>query len=307
MSASSGIFKIRRPSEGWYPAHLFVSDRTRWVPAFAGTTAFPAAQWKKIFCIAIAGLLTGCATPYIDKTYTSIGQDSRVQFLILHFTHVDFPTSLKLLTEGEVSSHYLVNNDPPTIYHLVEENRRAYHAGISYWKGATQLNASSIGIEIVNRGYDDTPSGRVWYDYPQAQIDAVIALVKKIVKEHEIKPEHILGHSDIAPGRKVDPGPRFPWKRLADEGLIPWPDASRVAAQKIIFEQQLPDVAWFQQKLSQHGFAVPLNGELDQRTQETVSAFQMKYRQTLFDGIPDAETAALLEVITTPLDTKPKQ
>lgn len=262
---------------------------------------------KKLFCIAMFGLLTGCATPYIDKTYTSIGQDSRVQFLILHYTHVDFPTSLKLLTEGEVSSHYLVNNDPPTIYRLVDENRRAYHAGISYWKGATQLNASSIGIEIVNRGYDDTPSGRVWYDYPQAQIDAVIALVKKIVKEHQIKPERILGHSDIAPGRKVDPGPKFPWKRLADEGLIPWPDASRVAAQKIIFEQQLPAVAWFQQKLSQHGFAVPLNGELDQRTQETVSAFQMKYRQTLFDGIPDAETAALLEVITTPLDAKPKQ
>jgi N-acetylmuramoyl-L-alanine amidase len=245
------------------------------------------------------GLLTGCATPYIDRTYTSIGQDSRVQFLILHYTHVDFPTSLKLLTEGEVSSHYLVNNSPPSIYRLVDENRRAYHAGVSYWKGATQLNASSIGIEIVNRGYDDTPNGRVWYEYPKEQIDTVITLVKKIVKDHQIKPERILGHSDIAPGRKVDPGPKFPWKRLADEGIIPWPDANRVAAQKIIFEQQLPDVAWFQKKLSQHGFAVPLNGELDKRTQDTVSAFQMKYRQALFDGVPDAETAALLEVITT--------
>ena len=255
---------------------------------------------KKLFCIAMFGLLAGCATPYIDKTYTSIGQDSRVQFLILHYTHVDFPTSLKLLTEGEVSSHYLVNDNPPTIYRLVDENRRAYHAGVSYWKGSTQLNASSIGIEIVNRGYDDTPTGRLWYDYPQAQIDAVIALVKKIVKEHQIKPERILGHSDIAPGRKVDPGPRFPWQQLADAGLIPWPDANRVAAKKTIYERQLPDVEWFQQKLSQHGFAVPLNGELDQRTQDTVSAFQMKYRQARFDRLPDAETAALLDVLTTP-------
>ena len=77
-------------------------------------------------------------------------------------------------------------------------------------------------------------------------------------------------------------------------------DANQVAAKKTIYEQQLPDVEWFQQKLSQHGFAVPLNGELDQRTQDTVSAFQMKYRQARFDGLPDAETAALLDVLTTP-------
>ena len=261
---------------------------------------------KKIFSVIIFALLAGCATPYIDRSYTSIGQDSRAQFLILHYTHVDFPTSLKLLTEGQVSSHYLVNNNPPTIYRLVDENRRAYHAGVSYWKGATQLNASSIGIEIVNRGYDDSPAGRIWYDYPQDQIDAVIALVRKIVKDHDIKPERILGHSDIAPGRKVDPGPRFPWKQLADAGLILWPNANMVAEKQAVFAQQLPDVLWFQQKLGVHGFAVPLNGELDKQTQDTMSAFQMKYRQARFDGIPDAETAALLEVLTTPSDVKAK-
>ena len=258
-----------------------------------------------VFCIALFGLV-GCATPYIDRTYNAVSQDSRVQFLILHYTVEDFPTSLKLLTDGQASSHYLVNDNPPTIYQLVDENRRAYHAGISYWKGATQLNASSIGIEIVNRGYNDTPNGRVWYDFPQPQIDAVIALVRKIVKDHQIKPERILGHSDIAPGRKVDPGPRFPWKQLADAGLIPWPDANMVAEKMAVFEQQLPDVLWFQQKLGVHGFAVPLNGELDKRTQDTVSAFQMKYRQTRFDGIPDAETAALLDVLTMPPDVKAK-
>ncbi|MEQ1517402.1 MAG: N-acetylmuramoyl-L-alanine amidase [Usitatibacteraceae bacterium] len=260
-----------------------------------------------IAILAVLAILAGCATPYVDKTYTSVGQDSRAQFLILHYTHEGFPTALKMLTEGNVSSHYLVNSDPPTIYQLVDENRRAYHAGVSYWKGATQLNASSIGIEIVNRGYDDTLTGRVWYDYPQAQIDAVIALVKKIVKEHDIKPDRILGHSDIAPGRKVDPGPKFPWKQLADAGLIPWPDANLVAAKKVGYEQQLPDITWFQQKLAQFGFAVPLNGELDKRTQEVLSTFQMKYRQALIDGVPDAETAALLDVMTMPLEAKPKK
>lgn len=244
--------------------------------------------------------LTGCATPYIDRTYTAIGQDSRAQFLILHYTHSNFEDSLKILTQGQVSSHYLVNRSPPTIYGLVDENRRAYHAGVSFWKGATQLNASSIGIEIVNRGYDDTPTGRVWYDYPQAQIDAVLALVKKIVKDHDIKPERILGHSDIAPGRKVDPGPRFPWQQFADAGLIPWPDAVKVAAKKQDFDQQLPEVLWFQQKLVAHGFSLPLDGTLDKRTTETLSAFQMKYRQSRFDGVPDAETAAILDVLTTP-------
>ena len=131
--------------------------------------------------------------------------------------------------------------------------------------------------------------------------------IEKFVKEHEIKPERILGHSDIAPGRNVDPGPRFPWKQFADAGLILWPDANLVAIKRAGYEQLLPDVAWFQQKLSQHGFAVPLNGELDKRTQETLSAFQMKYRQSRFDGVPDAETAALLDVITTPpAPTQPK-
>ena len=284
----------RRPESS--PSYLRPS--TDWLPAFAGMTA-KVRRFRVAICGALLLALTGCATPYIDRSYTSIGQDSRAQFLILHYTHSNFVESLKILTQGQVSSHYLVNSSPPTIYGLVDENRRAYHAGVSFWKGATQLNASSIGIEIVNRGYDDTPTGRVWYDYPQEQIDAVLALVKKIVKDHDIKPERILGHSDIAPGRKVDPGPKFPWKQFADAGLIPWPDATMVASRQTAFEQQLPEVRWFQQKLVAHGFSLPLDGNLDKRTQETLSAFQMKYRQSRFDGLPDAETAAILDVLTT--------
>ena len=261
---------------------------------------------KHGLCVLVLALLAGCASgPRIDTTYTSRSQDSRAQFLIIHYTAGGFSGSLKWLTEGPVSSHYLVNDKPAAIYGLVDDNRRAYHAGVSSWKGHTQLNASSIGIEIVNRGSTRTADGERWVDYPREQIDAVIALVKKIVKEHDIKPERVLGHSDIAPQRKTDPGPKFPWKRLADEGLILWPDANLVALRRPGFDAQLPDVEWFQRNLAQHGFVVPLHGELDKETRNVIAAFQMKYRPAICDGTPDAETAAMLDVLTSPSATTP--
>lgn len=259
---------------------------------------------KKILLALFIAVLAGCASgPPIDTSYNSVSQDSRVQFLIIHYTAGNFPVSLKTLTEEAVSSHYLVSDNPPTIYRLVDENRRAYHAGVSSWRGHTQLNASSIGIEIVNLGFREGDAGRQWFDYPQAQIDAVIALVKKIVAEHKIKPEHVIGHSDIAPQRKTDPGPRFPWKQLADLGLIEWPDAAQVAARVPQYEQVFPGMQWFQEKLEKHGFAVPRNGELDEPTRRVIAAFQMKYRPSKYDGEPDAETAAMLEVLTSPNGT----
>jgi len=122
--------------------------------------------------------------------------------------------------------------------------------------------------------------------------------VKDIVNRHLIRPEFVLGHSDIAPQRKVDPGPRFPWKRLADEGLIPWPDAAEVARRLPAFQANLPDVLWFQDRLAAHGFVVPLSGILEGETQRVIAAFQMKYRPARYDGVPDAETAAMLDVLT---------
>jgi N-acetylmuramoyl-L-alanine amidase len=246
-------------------------------------------------------LLAGCASgPRIDTTYTSTGQESRVQFLVLHYTVGDFPSALKILTEGPVSSHYLVRDDPPTVYRLVDESRMGWHAGVSSWKGYTQLNASSIGIEIVNLAVEGPPETGYWPEFPPAQVDAVVELVKDIVKRHKIRPDRIVGHSDIAPQRKMDPGPKFPWKRLADEGLIPWPDANTVAQRLPALQAQLPDVLWFQDMLGRHGFAVPNAGELDAATRRVISAFQMKYRPARFDGTPDAETAAILDALVNP-------
>jgi N-acetylmuramoyl-L-alanine amidase len=254
---------------------------------------------KKLAIVLLLGVLAGCASgpPPLDTTFAAASQDSRAQFLIIHFTSEGFESSLKTLTQGPVSAHYLVRDNPPTVYRLVDENRRAYHAGVSSWKGQTALNAASIGIEIVNEGYKGPLETGAWQEYPKAQMDVVVALVKDIVARHEIRPDRILGHSDIAPQRKVDPGPKFPWKRLADEGLIAWPDANEVARRRSNFEQSLPEVLWFQDKLARHGYAVPQTGELDPATRNVLIAFQMRYRPERFDGNPDAQTAAILDVL----------
>ncbi|HUL95059.1 MAG TPA: N-acetylmuramoyl-L-alanine amidase [Usitatibacter sp.] len=250
---------------------------------------------KKLSTFVACILMAGCAAVPggIDTSFTSESQDSRVQFLVIHCTTGDFYESVRTLTHGPVSAHYLVRDDPVTVYRLVDESRRAWHAGDSSWQGNTQLNSASIGIEIVNRG----PHDGTWDDYPPAQIDAVIALVKDIVKRHGIRADRIVGHSDIAPQRKLDPGPRFPWKRLADEGLIPWPDAAQVATNLAEYQSALPDVLWFQQHLDRLGYDTPFTGMLDVETRNVIAAFQMRYRQRLYDGAPDAETAAILEAL----------
>lgn len=258
----------------------------------------------KLLTLAAAALLAACASPtlQIDRSHVSQNQDSRVQFLVLHYTVLDFEKSMKVLTTGgKVSAHYLVEENPARVYQLVDENNRAWHAGVSSWGTATNLNSSSIGIEIVNPGFTDSPLGRVYAPYPQAQIDQVLALSRQIVARHHIRSDRILGHNDIAPGRKQDPGPMFPWKQFADAGLIPWPDAAQVQIKQAIYQlAPVPDVNWFQQRLAQIGYQTPRTGVFDVATREVVSTFQMKYRPTNYSGDMDAETAALLEVATTP-------
>jgi N-acetylmuramoyl-L-alanine amidase len=263
---------------------------------------------KTLAATLLIALLAGCATgPQYDKTYTAKGQSSRARFLVLHYTVGDRASSLKTLTEQQVSAHYMVTDDPkPVIYNLVDENNAAWHAGNSSWKNYTQLNNSSIGIEIVNPGWKDTPNGRVYAPFPQSQIDAIIPLVRDIVTRHHIAPENVLGHSDIAPLRKQDPGPMFPWKQFADAGLVVWPDAARVAVVTPIFQAQLPDVAWYQKKLAAWGYGLVQSGNLDEQTRTVLSAFQMKYRPANIDGNPDVETAALLEALTNPTGPLPQ-
>ncbi|MNQ38165.1 N-acetylmuramoyl-L-alanine amidase AmiD precursor [compost metagenome] len=244
-------------------------------------------------------VLAGCASgPRFDTSHPSANYDSRVQFVVVHYTNASLERSLQLLTHGEVSSHYLIGDDKgATIYKLMDENVRAWHAGESEWNGRTWLNSSSIGIEIVNPGFEDTPTGRVWYPYTEDQVQSLIVLLKDISKRHGIKPREIIGHSDIAPLRKLDPGPLFPWKRLAAEGLGIWPNEQSVARQQMLFAEQLPSISWFQAQLARLGYASPQTGELDVATRHVIAAFQMHFRPARFDGTPDAQTAALLWVL----------
>lgn len=276
----------------------------------------PQARATPLLTALLCALIAGCASAPpgppttteggvpIDATRSAQGQDSRVLFLVIHYTVANFPLSMKILTEQEVSAHYLLSDEnPPRIYRLVDENRRAWHSGASAWGPNRRLNSSSIGIEIVHPGYIQGPNGqRLFLPFPKAQIDALIPLVQDIVKRHQIRPERILGHGEVTPAYKEDPGPTFPWKLFADLGITPpWPDAARVAARRAVFEAQPPDIAWFQQALARHGYAVEPSGVLDRQTERVLMNFQMRYRPADYSGQPDAETAALLWVLTHPM------
>jgi N-acetylmuramoyl-L-alanine amidase len=269
---------------------------------------------QSLLALGMALLMAGCATVAteggvpINTSKTAKGQDSRSLFLILHYTVADFPLSMKILTEQEVSAHYLLSDEsPPRIYRLVDENRRAWHSGASAWKENRRLNSSSIGIEIVHPGIQPgTPANapaedRTYQPFSQAQMEVLIPLIKDIVKRHQIKPERILGHGEVSAQYKEDPGPTFPWKMLSDLGITPpWPDTTRVAEQRTVFEAALPEAYWFQTALAQHGYEIATTGQFDLQTQRVLMNFQMRYRPSNFKGQPDAETAALLYVLTTP-------
>jgi N-acetylmuramoyl-L-alanine amidase len=245
-------------------------------------------------------LLSACGSgPRIDRSLSTPDQRSRVKYLVLHYTVTDTPQSIRIFTGKagvEASIHYLLTDDAqPVIYRIVDESRTAYQAGTdASWKNDRELNNISIGIEIVNAGWVEGPNGRIWAPFPDKQIDTLITLIKDITARHNITPGHVLGHSDVAPQRKQDPGALFPWHRLAAEGLVPWPDEGVTAAKLAQFKAVLPDIAWFQFKLQEIGYLVPQDGLLNQATRNVLIAYQTKYRPSKIDGIPDAETAALL-------------
>jgi len=215
--------------------------------------------------------------------------------LLLHYTGT--PTAefaLELLTSGEreVSCHYLVHEDG-RIVHMVDEDMRAWHAGVSSWEGRDDVNSRSIGIEIVNPGH-----GPDYRDFPDVQIEAVIALSKDILQRHAIAPRRVLAHSDVAPGRKIDPGERFPWERLAREGVGLWPELEKVAAGVTMCAGQAgKQVAGLQQGLAAYGYNIEATGEYDSWTATVVHAFQLHFRPGQCDGEADSETQARLAAL----------
>jgi len=159
--------------------------------------------------------------------------------IILHYTGMQSAkVALERLCDpkSEVSAHYVIEEDGRA-HQLVADEHRAWHAGRSYWGGLSDINSASIGIEIVNKGHEFG-----YEDFPQAQIDAVAKLCNKLIKQYDIRTDLVLGHSDIAPERKTDPGERFPWKDLAAQGIGLWPKPTEMdieAAADLLAQDQI--------------------------------------------------------------------
>ena len=211
-----------------------------------------------------------------------------VDMLIMHYTALDEDHhALNWLCnpESKVSSHYFLNRDG-SLVQLVNEADRAWHAGVSFWRGERDINSCSIGIEIANTGVED---------FTEEQMMTLTMLSKELMARHGIPAHRVLAHSDVAPGRKIDPGPKFPWKQLASAGIGHWVEPENVAGGRFF---QLGDegqpVQALQSMLGVYGYKIDVTGVFDTQTEMVVKAFQMHFRPERVDGVADASTITTL-------------
>lgn len=215
--------------------------------------------------------------------------------LVLHYTGMQTAEAAVARLcdpDARVSAHYVVDEDG-SILRLVAEERRAWHAGKGVWQGETDCNTASIGVELVNPGHEFG-----YRDFPEAQIGAVISLVSDIRSRWTIPDARIIGHSDLAPDRKQDPGERFPWKRLASVGHGLWfePARERIAAlgAPLAVGDEGLGVIVLRAGLHRLGYGLQPGGDYDEATRLTVEAFQRHWRPGQVDGVADGETRATL-------------
>jgi N-acetylmuramoyl-L-alanine amidase len=199
--------------------------------------------------------------------------------LVLHYTGMETgEAAIARLRDpaASVSAHYVVKEDG-AVLRLVAEDKRAWHAGLGVWRGETDMNSASIGVEIVNGGHDfGLPP------FPDVQIAAVISLCRAILVRWDIPPAGVIGHSDLAPDRKTDPGERFPWRRLAQAGVGLFPDGPDGAG---------PDEDGARADLCAIGYGEAF------ALSDVLTAFQRRYRPQRVDGVLDAETAGLIRAV----------
>ena len=220
--------------------------------------------------------------------------DARVRppdMIVLHYTGM--PTGDAALAkmcdaQAKVSAHYMVEEDG-RIFSLVPEERRAWHAGKSFWKGEADINAVSVGIEIVNPGHEFG-----YRAFPDAQIAALIDLVADVRSRWTIPDARILGHADVAPDRKEDPGELFPWKHLSELGHGLWVEVGAAPGAALAEGEEGLGVLALQAGLNRLGYDCPPSGKYDATTTTIVRAFQRHWLQTRFDGVADGETRARL-------------
>jgi N-acetyl-anhydromuramyl-L-alanine amidase AmpD len=248
----------------------------------------------------------------------SANQNSRVSIVVIHHTTSNFEDSYHVLvnpTSRPVSSHYLIPEpgDPTygksklRVYQLVDENRRAWHAGVSHWGGKEGINDQSIGIELVNRTWchaskesSDPVTGypeRICFypDFDDGQLALLTDLLDEILERHpDVRPTHIVGHSDVAPDRKIDPGPRFPWERLAKLGYGAWFDDETVIRYWERFLKEPLPLLNIQKALVAYGYGLDTNGEDNEHFRNVLRAFQLHFRPYRVTREVDTETAAIL-------------
>ena len=218
-------------------------------------------------------------SPNYGPRISEDGNEPKINMLVLHYTGMSSHSlSLEHLCNplSKVSAHFLLDEKGNT-YQLVATKNRAWHAGISSWRGIKDINSHSIGIELSNPGHDFG-----YRNFPDPHIDALIRLSKELINTHPIPPRNIIGHSDVAPGRKIDPGELFPWEQFASEKIGIWPKPHSIKS------KTYKDVI-ISKMLSSYGYDTENNSLKD-----VISAFQRHFRPKCFDGIADDETISIL-------------
>lgn len=235
----------------------------------------------------------------IDRPSPNFDARARdVDMLILHYTGMKTgEEAMQRLCdpEAKVSAHYTVEEDGRVFAHVAED-KRAWHAGISCWKGEGDVNSRSIGIEIVNPGHEFG-----YRAFPAPQIHSVIELCKGVLTRHAIPVAHVLGHSDVAPARKEDPGELFPWARLAEEGIGLWVHASESGTGMMGEHSSAEEVRALQEQLARFGYCLKVDGIYGAETRTVVTAFQRHFNPgdigTPDEGYADGQTLEILKTL----------
>ena len=242
-----------------------------------------------------------------SDTYVSLGRNERIQFIVVHYTATNNEYSIKELISNRVSAHFLVlDEDDNTIYNLVPLDQRAWHAGASSFRGRTNLNDTSIGIEIVSDGIardrrndpNRYPPYDAYLEYKPIQIEKVAQIIKYVAARYNIPAKNIVAHSDIAPSRKKDPGAKFPWKELYEKYDIgAWYNESD--KQSFMNEEKFnaTSISDIKEELRKYGYEINRTNEWDRDSRDVVYAFQLHFNPKKATGDMDLETFAILKAL----------
>ena len=282
--------------------------------------SFTSKLFMTVTCVSL--LMTGCSSSSLPIQYLpSQNYNARVKYIVIHYTAGNYEESMNYLVHGNrVSSHYLIPenhdesypDDDLKVFQLVDESYRAWHAGVSQWGDQENLNDLSVGIELVNAPEchrhiseiipenitsDPDYASRICYypDFDPEQIQLLIALIQKLQEYYpNIKPTNIVGHSDIAPNRKSDPGPRFPWNQLYQEGIGAWYDPETSNKYWHIFATRKPEIDDIQKAFKAYGYNIVVTGKYDKQTENVVTAFQTHFLPWDINGEANLVTVAAL-------------